>query len=130
MTDEQLHTYCLEWRHWARTRKLVGPPQSVTNPLGRLQPSKVGKEPDGPMSADMATFDLAVRALPDTMDKLALIAFYGQRKTPIKTLAHHMGISRKTFYKSVKRGRVQAFELAQRLRRAQAELQHSIDMSD
>lgn len=121
MTDQDLHALCLAWRHWLRTRKLLAPPQWQPNILARMQPQQVNPEPDGPMSADLAMFDLAVRALPDTLDKLALVAFYGTRSMPIKTLAHHMGISRKTFYKSVKRGRLEAYQLSQRLRIAQAE---------
>lgn len=121
MTDQELHTFCLEWRHWSRTRRLIGPPQGAPNILARMQPHMIGREPDGPMSADMAMFDLAVRALPDTLDKLAFVTFYGKRSMPIKTLSHHMGISRKTFYKSVKRAREDAYNLSQRLKRAQTE---------
>lgn len=121
MNDQELHALCLEWRHWSRTRRLLAPPQGSTNLLARMQPHAVNAVPDGPMSADLAMFDLAVRALPDTIDKVALLAFYGQRSTPIKTLAHHMGISRKTFYKSVKRARVEAYNLSKRLHRARIE---------
>lgn len=128
MTDQELHAFCLEWRHWSRTRRLIGPPSGSANLLARMQPHQVNPVPDGPMSADMAMFDLAVRALPDTLDKLAFVTFYGKRATPIKTLAHHMGISRKTFYKSVKRAREEAFNLSQRLHRARLETVESCEL--
>lgn len=128
MTDQDLHAFCLQWQHWCKTRRLYIPPPLKTNLLGRMQPHMVGVAPDAALSADMAAFDLAVRALPDTSDKLAFLAFYRHRqRVPVKALARDMSISRKTFYKAVRRARADAYALAMRLKRAANE---SFDETD
>jgi transcriptional regulator of acetoin/glycerol metabolism len=117
--DQQLHAHCVRWQQGLRTRRLLAPPQQRPNILARMQPHQVRPQPDGPMSADMALFDLAVRSLPDGVDKAALIAFYGPRRLPVKTLADRLGVSRRTFYKAVKRAQQAAWELSLRLAQAQ-----------
>lgn len=119
--ETDLHAHCVRWQQWLRTRRLLAPPPSRPNILARMQPHAVLPEPDGPMSAEMALFDLAVRSLPDGLDKTALVAFYGPRRLPVKAMAHRLGISRKTFYRAVKRAQQAAWELSLRLAMAQRE---------
>lgn len=117
--DKDLHAHCVRWQQWLRTRRLLAPKPWRPNILARMLPQPVRQEPDGPMSADLALFDLAVRSLPDGVDKAALIAFYGPRRLPVKLMAHRLGVSRKTFYKAVKRAQQAAWELSLRLAQAQ-----------
>lgn len=123
MTDDQLHAFCLQWQHWKRTRRLLGaPPTTPPSILARLQPAKSGGTPDGPMSADLACFDLAVRAMPDTVDKFAFLTYYARHteraEKPVKVVASDLGISRKTFYKAIKRARADLYKTAQRFKAA------------
>jgi hypothetical protein len=131
VTHSELHAFCLEWVTWLRTRKLLGPPPPPPTIMGRMQPHHIRRSPDGPMSAELAMFDLAVRAMPDSTRKLAFLAFYRHpRFGPIKKLAHDMGVSRTTFYQWVKEARVEAYDLSQRLRDAQASQARESDQRD
>lgn len=125
MTDDELHAFCLAWQHWKRTRRLLGAPRSSPpSLLARLgDPSKGDRSaPDGPMSADLAFFDLAVRSLPESVDKFAFLTYYARHvervHRPVKAVADDLGISRKTFYKAVKRTRADLFRTAQRFKLA------------
>jgi len=124
MTDEQLHALCLQWQHWKRTRRLLGaPPLSPVSTLARLQPGAGGGSgPDGPMSADLAMFDLAVRSMPESVDKYAFLTYYAtpseRASKPVKAIAGDLGVSRKTFYKAVKRARAELWATSQRFKAA------------
>lgn len=120
MTNDELHALCLNWTHWKRTRRLLGaPPLSPPSLLAKMQPSPgSGTGADGPMSATLAAFDLAVRSMPETVDKYAFLTYYGRHTEradkPIKAVAEDLGISRKTFYKAVKRARSDLYSTALR----------------
>jgi DNA-binding phage protein len=124
MNDDQLHTLCLQWQHWRRTRRLLGaPPVSPPNLLSKLVPhAGGGSGADGPMSATLAAFDLAVRSMPETVDKYAFMTYYARHleraDKPIKAVAEDLGISRKTFYKGVKRARADLYATALRFQAA------------
>lgn len=124
MTDDELHLLCLQWQHWKRTRRLLGaPPLAPPSLLARLQPASGGSgTADGPMSATIAAFDLAVRSLPESVDKYCFLTYYARHleraDKPIKAVAEDLGISRKTFYKGVKRARADLYATALRFQAA------------
>lgn len=108
---------CLQWQSWIKTRRLFAPPPPAPSILGRMQPHLIREAPDAPLSADLAAFDVAVRALPENRDKAAFLMFYRSRKRrPVKTMAADLGVSRVTFYAAVRRVRREAYSLSVRLR--------------
>lgn len=105
MDDQALHAFCLDWVRWCRTRRFLAPPVPSTL-LGRLQPrSGEGREPNGPMAADMSFFNMAVHGLAESYphEYVCFAIFYMHEATNIKAVAADMNIGRQTFYDRVKR---------------------------
>ena len=100
MTEHDLDLLCEDWAHWCRTRKYFAPPVPA-NILAKMQPrSSAAREPDGPMSADIAYFNMALQRIAEDCPESAACfsLFYYYRAKNIKALAADLGISRKTFY--------------------------------
>lgn len=103
MNERDLHQFCLDWRDWCATRRIFMPRVGGTV-LGKMQPAKIGKEPDAIMDAKLSYFNMAVHALVDMGDDNAkcFVAFYAHQKIPVKVTAGDLGISRDTYYRNVK----------------------------
>lgn len=130
MTDEQpklddqaLHAYCIDWVRWCRTRRYLAPPVPSTL-LARLQPrSSEGREPDGPMAADLSFFNMAVHGLADTFPQeyVCFAVFYLHPDANIKVVAAELKIGRQTFYDRMKRFAKRAKELTPAIRKIHIE---------
>lgn len=123
MTDQELTAYCIEWAHWCRTRKLFAPPVPP-NILAQLQPRKVSlTERDGPMSADMSFFNMAVHGLADVEqdDATAFVLYHYYGIRPVKCLYSALGIGRQTFYDRLNRFARRAHKAAATIKRVHLE---------
>lgn len=107
--------YCYDWVRWCQTRRFyVAPPKSST--LARLQPSKVGREPNARNHADMTYFNMAVHTLAD-MPKWAekaqsFMAHYCGDNDLVKQRVAKLGISTRTYYEHVAAFAKAAFNMA------------------
>jgi hypothetical protein len=100
MTDQELGAYCQEWAFWARTRRYLAPPVPPSI-MAKLQVTDRGDwEPDGPMSADLSFFNMALHRIADDDPEggACFALFYFHRAKNIKALAYDLGIGRQTFY--------------------------------
>lgn len=104
MNDQELHSYCEQWRQWCLTRKFFMEP-GAQNILARMQPSKNAPEVDNKLSAGLSFFNMALHALADIDrdDAACFVAFYCRRAKNIKVEAARLAISRVTFYERKKR---------------------------
>lgn len=115
--NEVVYQLAQEWLVWLNSRRFLGQPlqKNILVMLAEKNKTKKGP-PDGPMSAEMAAFNLAVNALTDAGHLVPFITVYCDfRMKPIKTLAGELGIGRDTFYE-------RAHETAQSLYRKTQEL--------
>ncbi len=119
MSDQELHAFVEAWVRWCATRRFYVRP-AAGNLLARMQPAKVKEPPDARLSAELAWFNTAVRALRamDDADAEAFMVFYIKRARNIKTVAADMGVARSTFYVKVRRFARRAWRLSQSLARA------------
>ncbi|MDM8356660.1 hypothetical protein [Pandoraea communis] len=109
-----LHAFCEDWSAWHRSRRLFAPPVPA-NILARLVPRKVGVEPDAICSSSLSFFNLAVLALPESIEKKTFYLYYIHRVKNIKAVASEMGVSRDAFYKRVDSFRDQAYRAYRRM---------------
>uniref|UniRef100_A0A173H005 Uncharacterized protein n=1 Tax=Pandoraea faecigallinarum TaxID=656179 RepID=A0A173H005_9BURK len=63
----------------------------------------------------MSFFNLAVLALPESVEKQTFYLYYIHRVKNIKVVASEMGISRSAFYKRVESFREQAYRAYERM---------------
>jgi hypothetical protein len=95
--NEAAYQMAQEWVKWLDSRRFLGPPLQ-RNILAQFMPSKTGREPNGPMSAELNAFNLAVSSL-DVGEFVPFVVIYCEIKIkPIKAIAADMGIGRDTFY--------------------------------
>lgn len=86
MTQQEIHALCLQWAYWSYTRRYFAPPVPQ-NILAQMQPrTRIPKEPDGPLDADLCFLNMAIHGLadedPDSAMCFALYYFHGIR--PVK----------------------------------------------
>lgn len=122
MTSQELTAYCIMWAHWCRTRKYFAPPVPP-NILAQLQPRRrMLVEPDGPMSPDMAYFNMAVHSLaevePDGVMCFTLFHYYGYS---VKAIYSALNIGRQTFYDRLDRFANRALKAAATIKRVHLE---------
>ncbi|CUI05510.1 hypothetical protein BN2497_5797 [Janthinobacterium sp. CG23_2] len=113
--------YCDEWVRWCQTRSFYMRP-AASGTLGRLQPSKVGREPNARNHPDMQYFNMAVHTLAD-MKKwkgkfLAFKAYYVGDATLAKQAAAALGISERTYYYHVKSFGQAAYSMSHSIKKA------------
>lgn len=122
MTNCELDSICQEWASWCFTRRFYLKPGSQSL-LGRMHPSKAGREPNGRNSPHMQHFNHAVHALADDQRYAAELAcfrlMYVEEADHIKRQADKLGISRPTYYNRSRAFARRAWELSQQIRRAQ-----------
>jgi hypothetical protein len=95
--NEAAYQMAQDWVKWLDSRRFLGPPLQ-RNILAQFMPSKTGREPNGPMSAELNAFNLAVSSL-DIGEFVPFVVIYCEIKIkPIKAIAADMGIGRDTFY--------------------------------
>jgi hypothetical protein len=95
--NEAAYQMAQDWVQWLDSRRFLGPPLQ-RNILAQFMPSKAGREPNGPMSAELNAFNLAVASL-DVGEFVPFVVVYcGIKIKPIKAIAADMGIGRDTFY--------------------------------
>lgn len=96
--NERALFYAGKWVVWLSTRRFFGPP-AVRDVLTRLaKKSGCTREPDGPMSDEIAAFHCGVVALP-AGSLLPFIKIYCEfPEEPVKKLAYDMGIGRAAYY--------------------------------
>lgn len=109
-----LNALCEDWAAWHRSRRLFAPPVPL-NILARLVPRKIGEVPDAICSSTLSFFNLAVLALPESVEKQTFYLYYIHRVKNIKAVASEMGISRSAFYKRVESFREQAYRAYERM---------------
>jgi hypothetical protein len=123
MNDQDLHQFCLRWVAWRESRRLYVQP-GAANVLARLQPSRVGSEPDAALDPMMPCFEMAVAAMREMPEHEATMVcfwlFYVQRVSRIKVVASRLGIARRTFYDRVHRAAGAAHVLSKAIAQAQA----------
>ena len=122
MNQQDLHTYCLRWIAWRESRRLYVKPMSG-NVLARLQPSRIGTEPDAALDPQMPCFEMAVAAMREMPEHEASAVcfwlFYVERVRRIKVVASRLGIGRRTFYDRVHRAARLAHKLSVGIAKAQ-----------
>lgn len=108
--DEQtaLHEFSERWAFWHIQCRRWAPPIPA-NILARMQPSKIREAPDVELSADLSYFNLAVLAQEECTGKRAFYIFYLLPGANIKVAADYLGVSRNTFYRSLKLFRARAY---------------------
>ncbi len=123
MTNQELDAHCEQWAHWCRTRKYFAPPVPQ-NILAQMQPRRrATREPDGPMDADLAYFNMAVHGLAEE-DKEGAVVFslyYFHAFRPVKAMAAALGIGRQTFYDRLHRFAGRALRMSSSIKRVHLE---------
>jgi hypothetical protein len=113
----------MRWVAWHESRHLYVKP-GVGNVLARLQPSRVGTEPDAALDPQMPCFEMAVAAMREMPEHEAAVVcfwlFYVERVRRIKVVAGRLGIGRRTFYDRVNRAAGAAYALSKAIAQAQA----------
>ena len=113
----------MRWVAWHESRHLYVKP-GVGNVLARLQPSRVGTEPDAALDPQMPCFEMAVAAMREMPEHEAAVVcfwlFYVERVRRIKVVAGRLGIGRRTFYDRVHRAALAAYTLSKAIANAQA----------
>lgn len=117
ITPEQAHIISEQWKVWCDSKKFFVEPEHK-NILARLMPAPLEPEGDGELSADLAYFNMAVRALVDMGDKDAepFLYYYWRRCKNVKVVAYKLGIARRTFYNARNRFALKAMRLARNFR--------------
>lgn len=111
MIDQEqaaLHEFSSRWAQWHVSCRRWAPPVPA-NILARMQPSKIREAPDVELSADLSYFNLAVLAQEECTGKKAFYIFYLLPGANIKVAADYLGVSRNTFYRSLKLFRARAY---------------------
>lgn len=111
MTDEEqqkLHLWSMRWASWHMLCRRWAPPVPQ-NILARLHASEIHEMRDTELSADLSYFNLAVLAQEDCTGKRAFYIFYLLPGANIKVAADYLGVSRNTFYRSLKLFRARAY---------------------
>lgn len=106
--QQELHLWSLRWASWHMLCRRWAPPVPQ-NILARMQPSKIHEMRDTELSADLSYFNLAVLAQEDCTGKRAFYIFYLLPGANIKVAADYLGVSRNTFYKTLKTFRARAY---------------------
>ena len=117
--------YCHDWVNWCRTRGMYLKHQGAGSLLGRLQPSRSGREPNARNQQDMTYFNMAVHMLAD-MPKWrrraeAFLAYYVGDGEVAKRTADKLGVSRSTYYEHVDAFAKQAYSLMPGIKRSHEE---------
>lgn len=106
LDNVKLHSMFCEWAGWVRSKRLYSPspnPQSIIGTLVRL-PS--GREGNARLDPQLAALHSAIIGAEEA-DRILIVCYYlraqSHRKyrrggVPVKTMAHALGVSRKTFY--------------------------------
>lgn len=134
MDDKELNAHCQSWVQWCWTRRYFIKPGGQ-NILARMQPAKVGCEPDAPMSDEMSYFNMAVHALADMAehkdDAACFVSYYCERANNIKAVAAKMGIGRQTYYDRMNRFARKALSMMSSMKRVHIEsMRHSEEIVD
>jgi hypothetical protein len=106
--QQELHLFASRWAQWHCQCRRWAPPVPA-NILARMQPSKVREAPETELSADLSYFNLAVLAQEECTGKRAFYIFYLLPGANIKVAADYLGVSRNTFYKTLKTFRARAY---------------------
>lgn len=126
MTDSDLHVLYTEWAAWCRSKRLYAPspnPQSVIGCLVKPPSERTG---DGKLDPQIAALHLAILGADEENRGIVtcyylrgqIVSKYRRGGLPVKTIAHLMGVSRKTFYVRLSEarkaifGRIRSDELA------------------
>lgn len=128
MDENNLRQLCQDWVQWCATRHIFMPRVGGTV-LGKMQPGRIGKEPDAIMDAKLSYFNMAVHALVDMGDDNAecFVTFYAHQREPVKSTAYRLNISRDTYYRNVKTFAERAQRLAGSFERMRLECKTSDD---
>lgn len=97
--NEQVYQMAQDWKQWLFSRRFLGqPPQKNILVALSEKLSTKGEVPDGPMSAEMAAFNLVINSVDDEY-LLPFVAVYCDfRPKPIKAMADLLGIQAPAFY--------------------------------
>lgn len=129
MDDKQLNAHCLQWAHWCYTRRYFAPPVPQ-NILAQFQPRKrVAREPDGPMSADMAFFNMAIHGLHEEFpeESICFSLYYFHQFRPVKSIWLALEIGERTFYDRLHRFGRRALKMSEAVKRVH--LEHTAGVS-
>lgn len=122
---DEVHELCIDWVRWCQTRRFYLKP-ATQGILARLQPSKVGQEPNARNHPDMQYFNMAIHTLADMpCHKTIWAAFQQYYLGPnqvAKRTAAELGIGRQTYYDHVKRFSKAAHSMSLSLKRAHEEM--------
>lgn len=97
--NEQVYQMAQDWLIWLKSRRFVGPPPQKNILVALAEKNKdKGEPPDGPMSAEIAAFNLAINALKAGYLVPFVAVYCDYRPKPVKTLAYELGIQPPAFY--------------------------------
>jgi len=126
--NEVVYTLAQEWLIWLNSRRFLGQPMPK-NILVMLAEKNLGGNPppDGPMSAQMSAFNLAVNSITEDYRMVPFLTVYADyRPKPIKTLAADLGIARDTFYEKAHEAAAYVLRTARQLEELNASVQKEI----
>lgn len=116
--NEQVYELAQEWIRWLDSRRFLGEP-AQKNILAMLMKDENRRpargEPDGPMSAEMAAFNLAVSSLPVGQFVPFVVRYCGYKPKPIKTIAYELGIQPPAFYERADNAALHVHSLMRKL---------------
>ncbi|SOY79944.1 conserved hypothetical protein [Cupriavidus taiwanensis] len=119
MTDQELKAHCNQWGYWCFTKRYFAPPVPQ-NILAQLQPrARAPKEPDGPLDADMAFFNMAIHGMAeeDMEGAICFSLYYFHGFRPVKAMASALNIGTRTFYDRMDRFARRAHKMAATIKR-------------
>ena len=114
-SDAHLDALCEAWAAWCRTRRFYGRVSVPVSLLGKLRSPERGRYqggPNGPASAELAAFNLAVMGEPDGRDRRIFELHYLWRAPNISAAAAASGVSRAQWYRIVADVRRRAYAVS------------------
>jgi len=130
--NEVVYQLAQDWLIWLNSRRFLGDPPQKNILAAMMERNKMRKDaPNGPMSAEIAAFNLAVNAL-NAGQLIPFIAVYCDfRPKPIKTMADELGIQSPAFYERAhdvaSKVYGQAMQLAELNKQMRREIEDYID---
>lgn len=128
--NEVVYQMAQDWIYWLDTRRFLGePPQKnilalMMQDKGDCKPKG---EPDGPVSAEIAAFNMAVSCLELGRFVPFIVVYCDYKPQPIKTMAHDLGIGRDQFYERAHSAASEVHAVAMRLVRLNSQMRKEVD---
>ena len=96
--NEAVYAIAQDWIRWLDTRKFMGPPEQRNILAQFIASRRATREPNGPMSAWLNAFNLAITSLEIGQFVPFVVVYCELKEKPIKALSDELGIGRDAFY--------------------------------